>query len=202
MFREMIAECEANFGPPPRRYSLWDRLTYLWLVRPEWIYQEPVDDLETLFLNRWKLWRDGRVVWGHFVQANSQLFMPGKENNPAELVYSLDAPDLGLEELSEIASALFSLKRTTPDDPQEKAIADHLTNEYTRVFGLPVPPAFSPPARCMVSTTYVVRKHLPGPDHCLRKTLLRVVVLPTPPHVVLPLPSRYWPKSVREWWRS
>lgn len=202
MLREMIAECAANFGPPPRRFSLWDRLTYLRVVRPEWIYHEPIDDLETLFLNLAKLRQDGRVVWGHFVQANSKLFAPGKENNPAELVYSLDAPDLGLEKLSGIASDLFALKGTTPDDPQQKAIADHLTNEYTRVFGLPVPVAISPHARCLVSTTYVVRKHLPGPDHCLRKTLLPLIALPAPPHVVLPLPSRYWPKSLLEWWRS
>ncbi len=202
MFREMIAECAANFGPPPRRISLWDRLTYWRVPRPEWIYREPIDDLETLFLKLAELRRDGRVVWGHFVQANSLLFSPGDWDCPAEVVYSHDHPDIGLEELNDIASKLFALKGSIPTDPLMKAIADHLTNEMTRVFGLQVPPAFSPHARCLMTTTYVVRKHLPGPDHCLRKPLLPILALPDPPHVVLPLPSRYWPKSVREWWRS
>jgi hypothetical protein len=196
----MIAECAARFGPAPRRFGLWDRLTYLWLVRPEWIYREPIDDLETLFLNRWKLWRNGTVVWGHIVQANNQLFTPGKSDNPAEVVYSLADPDIGLEELSDIASGLYAMKGTTPSDPAHRAIADHLTNEYTRVFGLPVPADISRRRQCLVSTTYVVRKHLPPPGRCLRGTLLPLVVLPTPPHVALPLPSRYWPKSLVEWW--
>lgn len=200
MHREMIADCAKNFGPAPRRFGLWDRLTYLRVVRPEWIYQEPIDDLETLFLNLSKLKQNGRVVWGHVVQANSQLFSPGQWDCPGEVVYSLDDPDIGLEELSDIASRLYALKGTKPDDPQRRAIADHLTNEMTRVFGLPVPAALSPNRRCLVSTTYVVRKHLPKPGHCLRGSLLPLIVHPTPPHVALPLPSRYWPKPLVEWW--
>ena len=51
MFQEMISQCAANFGAPPRRVSLWDRLTYLRVPRPDWLYQSPDDALETLFLN-------------------------------------------------------------------------------------------------------------------------------------------------------
>ena len=51
MFDEIIAKCVENFGESPRAFSLWDRLTYWRVVRPEWLYQNPNDELETLFLN-------------------------------------------------------------------------------------------------------------------------------------------------------
>lgn len=201
MFREMIAECANNFGTAPRSISLWDNLTYWRVVRPEWLYQNPNDQLETLFLNLSKLKRNGQVVWGHFIQANNQLFSPGKWDCPGEVVYSLHDPDIGLEELSEIAAGLGALKHTEPADPERLVIADYLTNEWTRVYGLPVPTSISPKFRCQISTTYVVRKHLPKPDRCLQQRFLPMIVHPTT-HVALPLPSRYWPKALIEWWTN
>jgi hypothetical protein len=196
----MIAECANNFGAAPRSISLWYSLTYWRVVRPEWLYQTPNDELETIFLNLSKLKRKGQVVWGHIIQANSLLFSPGQWDCPAEVVYSLHDPDISLEELSEIAGELYALKSTEPAEPERRVIADYLTNEMVRVYGLPVPASISPKLRCQISTTYVVRKHLPKPDRCLRQHFLPMIVHPTPPHIALPLPSRYWPKALVEWW--
>lgn len=197
----MIVEFANNFGATPRKFSLWDGLTYLRVARPEWLYQNPNDELETLFLTLSKLKRNGQVVWGHIVQANSQLFSPGRWDCPAEVVYSLHDPDTGLEELSEIAGELYGMKGTEPDDPVLQVIADYLTNEMTRVYGLAVPASICQRYRCQITTTYVVRKHLPKPDRCLRRRFLPLVVHPTT-HVALPLPSRYWPKALIEWWAN
>ncbi len=201
MFQECLSQCATNFGMSPRDISLWDRLTYWRVVRPDWLYQRPDDELETLFLNLNQLRRNGKVVWGHFIQANSLLYAPGSSNCPAEVVFSLDDSNpIHPEELHEVARTLGSLKHTTPYDPDLASIADYLTSEWTRVYGKPVPRSISPQHPCQISTIYIVRKHLPVQGRFLQKPILPIVVNPTTPHVALALPSRYWPVAFTEWW--
>jgi len=201
VFREVIAQCAENFGKSPRQFSFWDRLTYWRVVRPEWLYQSPNDELETLFLNLRKLRQNGKVVWGHFIQANNLLYSPGGGDCPAEVVYSLDDSNpISPEELGGVAGALASLKHTKPTDPDLASVADYLTNEWMRVYGKPVPQSISPRHSCQISTIYIVRKHLPKPGQCLRQPLIPIIVHPAAPHVALALPSRYWPEPLIEWW--
>lgn len=201
MFAEALSRCAANFGDAPRRFSLWDRLTYWRVVRPEWLYQSPDDELETIFLNLRKLRRDGRVVWGHFIQANNLLYSPGGGDCPAEVVYSLDDGNpISPDELGGVAAGLGALKHTTPADPELASVADYLTSEWTRVYGKPVPRSVSPRRQCLISTIYIVRKHLPKPGRFLRQPFLPIIVHPTTPHVALALPSKYWPESLLKWW--
>ncbi len=201
MFREAIAQCAENFGESPRHFSLWDRLTYWRVVRPDWLYQSPNDELETLFLNLRMLRRNGKVVWGHFIQANSLLHSPGNIDCVAEVVYSLDdANPIDPDELGAVAGALASLKHTKPADPDAAFIADYLTSEWVRIYGKPVPSAISPRRWCQISTIYVVRKHLPTSGRYLRQTFLPIIVNPTAPQVALVLPSRYWPAKLVDWW--
>lgn len=201
MFQAMISQCVENFGEPPRRFPLWDRLTYLRVGRPAWLKQNSDDRLENLFRNLSKLKRDGKVVWAHIIQANGLLFSPGQDDCPAEVVYSLDdSKSIAARVLGGIASSLYSLKETKPDDAKLAFIAHYLTDERTRVFGIPVPPVISPGLSCMISSTYIVRKHLPKPRQWLGSRLLPLIVYPAIPHVALPLPSRYWPQEMIEWW--
>ena len=203
MFPAALSQCARNFGESPRESSLWERLTYWRVVRPDWLYQDPHDALETLFLNLRTLRRDGRVVWGYFIQANRLLYSPGGDDCPAEVVYSLDDSNpICPEELDEVAGELASLKHTMPADPELASIADYLTDERTRVYGKPVPRAISPRYSCQISTIYIVRKHLPKPGRFLRQPLLPIIVHPSAPQVALALPSRYWPASLVEWWSS
>jgi hypothetical protein len=202
VFQEAIEQCAENFGPIPRRISLWDRLTYWRVARPDWLKQNPNDKLETLFLNLGMLRREGIVVWGHIIQANNLLFSPGPFDCPGEVVYSLDGTNpVDPDELGSIASALFSLKHTKPSDPDLASVANYLTNQMIRVLGKPVPRAISPGLACRISTVYVVRKHLPAPAHSLERSLLPIIVHPKPPHIALVLPSRYWPRALVKWWQ-
>lgn len=201
MFQEGIARCAEKLGPSPRQFWWWDRI-YWRFARPIWLVEDPDDQLETLFQNLDNLRRDGKVVWGHIIQANGILYAPGDDNCPGEVVYSLDdANPLDAKELASIAARLFSLKNTKPDNPELAAIADYLTNERIRVFGKPVPAMVSPRMRYLISTVFFVRKHLPEPARSLRQSLLPILVHPVPPHVALVLPCRYWPQSLIDWWR-
>jgi hypothetical protein len=200
-FSKVLEQCQENFSAAPRHLSWWQRLTYLRVPRPNWLYQDPDDKLETLFLNLGQLFRNGRVVWGHIVQANMHMFKPGTFDCPGELVYSLDAGDpITADELTRIAKSLQSLKGTQPNNPEFASIADYLTDEMIRVHGKPVPKAISSRYACFISTTYFVRKHLPKPGQFLRAPLLPIIVSPTEPHVALTLPSKFWPKSYLDWW--
>ena len=196
---DLITECARNLGTAPRDFSLWDRLTYLHVAKPLWLRTDPADGLTILFRHMPRLFREGTVVWGHIIQANQLMFQEGKDNCPGELVYTLaDAREVEPEYLQQVARELYSLKGTEPDDQQLAPIAEYLTDELIRVFGLAVPPVVSPGIRCRISTTFFVRKHLPGQRLCT--PLLPIVVNPRDPHVAMPLPERFWPEELAEWW--
>jgi len=164
-----------------------------------WLWLSPGDKMATLFRNTNPLFRDGVVVWGHVIQANQLMFQPGSENCPGEVVYSLaESHQVDPDTLAQVARDLFSLKGTHPNHPELNPIANYLTDEMIRVFGLPVPKVISPTLPCQISTTMFFRKHLPRQRLC--SSLLPLVVNPSPPFVALPLPERYWPPELLAWW--
>jgi hypothetical protein len=162
---DLLRQAIEAFGQSPRTFSLWDRLTYLHIPKPGWMKYSPRDDLRKVFKLKRALLAEGEIVWGMIVQANMKMFKPGAVNSPCDVVYSLaDRDRVNPGHLQPIARKLFSLKGTQQSNPALAAIANHLTNERTRAFGLPVPPAISPAARCHMSSTLLVRKHPPGPQ--------------------------------------
>ena len=196
---EVLHKCRANFGQSPRQFSFWDRFTYLNIPKPSWLRANPADDLMTLFTGLQTLYSGGIVVWGHTIQANRQLFEPGNNDHPGELVYSIDNQrDIDPAWLQEVAYALYQLKGTAPVDPAFQSIARYLANELVRVFGLPVPESISPFMRCRISTTLFVRKHLPMRRLCA--PFLPIIVSRQKPWIALPLPERYWPQQLVDWW--
>lgn len=196
---EFINDFAMNIGMAPRRFSLWDRLTYLRIRRPAWLRTYPYDDLMTLFDELDSLFREGTVVWGHIIQANANLFQRGDKDHPGEVVFSLsDSREASPENLRQVAWSVGSLRGTTHADRSLTAIGKYLENERIRVFGVPVPRAVSPDVDCHISTTYFVRKHLPRGRLC--SPLLPLIVHPEEPHIALPLPAKYWPESFVQWW--
>lgn len=195
----MIDECIDNFGPAPRRLSLWDRLTYFRIPKPDWLIDDPSDRINILFQNLPGLFTNGSVVWGHIVQANRLMFEPGVHSCPGELVYSLADPRrVTPEALHQVATRLYELKGSATQDPELAPIANYLTDEHIRVFGLRVPKKISTYLSCRISTTFFVRKHLPQRRIC--RLLMPIVINPESPRVAMPLPARYWPKPLVEWW--
>ena len=196
---DLLSECTENFGVAPRHISLWDRLTYLRIAKPHWLREDPSDKMLTYFENFSEVFTEGVVVWGHVIQANRILFEDGPDNAPGEVVYSLhDSAQATPEHLRRVAYSLGLLKHTEPENPELAPIAEYLTNQRIRVFGLRVPIKISRRVRCRISTTYFVRKHLPNRRLC--SPLLPLVVNPRAPFVAVILPERYWPEEFAEWW--
>lgn len=196
--------CRERFGPAPRRFGWYDRTTYLHVFRPAWC---KTDDLRVYFENRERLLREGIIVWGHVVQANEKLFRRepdeiwGGHNLPGEVVYC-DDPDreISVYDLGNVAHALFALKGKPQDDREKQFLSDHLANELTRVFGVPIPEVLSPEFPCRLSTTYFERDHLPG--NCLRRNYFPLLIASAEPRAVMVLPSRYWPASLVALWET
>ncbi|MEM1212608.1 MAG: hypothetical protein AAGI68_09965 [Planctomycetota bacterium] len=195
---DLLYACRERFGRAPRRFSLMERLSYLWLHRPEWIQHYSGDGLINVFRHADEVFRNGTVVWGMFVQANSLLMQPGSDDLPADLLYSLEDDDVLPVELQDVGRAIFQLKGQTPSDPELRPLTAHMTGEMSRVLGMTVPSSISGPLRCRLSTTHVARKHLP--DGQIRLPCLPIVVNPCSPFVALPLPARFWPEAMLEMW--
>jgi hypothetical protein len=194
-----IDECAARFGIAPRAFSFWDRNVYLRVPKPSLLSEHPADELHTIFQGAPRLFTNGVVVWGHIIQANHLMFQDGNDDCPGELVYSLeDRQSVDPEYLQTVSTKLGALKGSKPESPGLAEIADYLTKEYVRVFGLLAPPEVSPRFRCRISTTFFVRKHLPRRRIC--GPLLPVVVHPKEPYIAMPLPQKYWPKELVDWW--
>lgn len=188
-----------NFGTAPRQLSLWDRLTYFRVPKPQWLRNKTDDKLAVLFRHMAELFTEGTVVWGHVIQANALMFDHGEFDCPGEVVYSLaDSKKAVPKILEPIAHQIFALKGTEPNNPELAPIAEYLTDEMIRVLGLPVPSVICPKMRCLISTTFFVRKHLPERRLC--SPVLPLIVNPFEPHVAMPLPGKYWPAEFIEWW--
>lgn len=195
----MLNESRQRFGNAPRAFSddekAYLRVKFSFLTR----LLSSADKLCQPLAAQESVFRDGVIVWGHLIQANNQLFQPGKRDLPGEMVYALNSPNITPEELGQVAAGLGSLKGTRPASPALAPIANYLTDEYIRVFGLPVPPAISAKP-CMISTVYFVRHHLP--NWMLSDGLMPLVVSPRTPHFAFVLPALYWPEMLLQHWQA
>lgn len=163
--------------------------SYLGIPAPEWMAQDP---LQKSFSRYPDLWFGGKVVWGQIVQVNTALFSTGEEDSPGDVVFD-PTGSLSQEELAEVAGKLYALKGTTPTDAALRSVADHLTNEYARAFGRPVPKSISPHP-LLVSTVLFHRNHLPGRK--ITQPYFPVLINDKFPGVVMALPSRWWPHEL------
>ena len=197
---DLLAKAQANFGQAPRTISNADLQGYLNVPSPQWLLQQPDDKMHVFFDHLSSVFNDGKIVWGHVIQANSSLFEAGPNDAPGELVYSLQDRDDCHKILPLVARNLFSLKGTSPANPELAPIANYLTDQYIRVYGLPVPPCINPRLDCNISTAMFIRKHLPNNKLC--RNLLPIVVREDTPMVAVPLPVRYWPDELVNWWTT
>ncbi|MEO1269955.1 MAG: hypothetical protein AAFX99_17855, partial [Myxococcota bacterium] len=148
-----IKECRTRFGASPR--MTWADRRHL--RPPRWMRNSP-DALEVLYRMLERLWSEGVVVWGQIVQVNSNLFEPGSSDLPGELIFcSSPEREVDLERLGQAAEELMAFKGTKPHDEALRRLADHLTLEYTRAFGMKLPETFGVGPGVVLSSTVFVR---------------------------------------------
>jgi hypothetical protein len=161
----------------------------LGVVAPDWFAQDP--DLQRWFDALPTLWREGRVVWCHLVQANSLLFRPGDQNCPGEVLYD-PSGRVDPQRFAEAATAMFRLKGLRLRNPWLAFFAEALTHERTRTSGVELPASLG--ARGLQTATLLFfRGHLPG--GVISGHRMPILVSDKVPGAVMVLPSRYWPAN-------
>jgi len=189
--RQLIEECRANFGSAPRAFS-WSTRMYHNTTMPQWCQADP---LRGIYRDRNKILQHGRIVWGHIVQANMNLFylLPG--DAPATAIYSLDSRfDEDPQPLKEIAKKIYELKGKTQDNSSLVNISNFITNEMARPSKEVVPSVLAGDTQYLLTTIMVMRKHMPF--GFLSARLLPLVVAPGQSEWSFVLPARYWPTAL------
>jgi hypothetical protein len=193
-----IEECRRLFGPAPRRFK-WLEKRYLEPRVPIWMYLAPKDALWNIMAERPRLLREGRVVWGCLVQANTHLFEPGRADLPAGVVFSEeDYFDENLDELQSIAENAYRLKNDPQVEGSLAKFAGNISDELSRPLRLQVPPELCDNHAVYMSVIIVWRKHLPGAvltDRCFP-----LIVHPELQTTII-LPERFWPAPLLAAWR-
>ena len=196
-----LQHCQDNIGAAPRQFSMWQRMTLLRVPKPRWLQHNPEDQLNAYFRDLPRLFTHGRIAWGAVIMANRVLFEAGRENSPAAVVFCPSGTeDVSPKYLSYLARMLYSLAGTEPVDKELIQLAQGLSDEMSRQYGLPVPMKFSPIAECFVSTTLIVRNHLP--NGVLSGSCLPFLVNDQTPSTVTVLPSFFWPEWLAEQWEA
>jgi hypothetical protein len=191
----ILGECRSNFGDPPRSLSLGQKLRFR--IYPSVRERLSYDPLLRIYEDQHKLRDRGRVVWGHLVQANSQLFGPGRTNCPANVIYEPAAPnDSSYATLEPIAHYIFALKGKRHDDEDLDECARWVTNERIRIVNARIPAQLSRGRVVLFSTLVIHRRHFPA--GYLSCSFFPLVINPAETPSVMILPSEYWPVGVAE----
>lgn len=167
------------------------QLAYLQIIPPSWM-QIPDHDAYLKQINHLShLYKEGRVVMAHIVQANRLLFSDDNACScPAEIVYDISGKAT-IDELALTAHQLFQLKHTTPDDPELQKYAEHLSNEHTQLFSH-VPKVIT--NKDLVTTTmFIWRPHLP--NGVLSYGYFPILISDTHQGVATVLPAQFWQNS-------
>jgi hypothetical protein len=194
---QMIRNTRLRFGEPPRQFPKNEQ-SYLNLTAPSWCSAK-TDALYEVYRHREMLLREGRVVWGHLIQANSLIFEPGPDDVPGACAY---CPDYhthdDLSRLAEIAGNLFKLREKSTT-AEEKAFGAILAGEKERFFQRPVPKTLTKGSPVFASCLMINRKHLPA--GVLSNSYFPILVHPDT-QAILIVPARYWDPELFNHWMS
>jgi Fe-S cluster assembly iron-binding protein IscA len=186
-----LDQCRTAWGKPSFR-NLWG----LTLRSPE--YQLRGIE-EPLFSSYLPLGKHGQIVWASFAQVNSGMLQPGEEDLPGVTVYSPDSYyDQHPEELREISLACFELKGTVPKDPQLRAVAERLTDEYDSTPRIELPEELSAGRRVFMGSTVFQRKRVP--KGYLQGHVLPLVIAPEHSQFNMVPALSIWPQVWKEDW--
>lgn len=142
---------------------------------------------------------EGKVVWGHIIQANQLLFDPeAKENCPAAALYSLDPYyDGNLEELEVIAGSLFDIKGKSTSKNLQK-FSDMLADETTIQMKLKIPHELTGGRDVFYTSIMVHRNQLPFPF--LATSAFPLLVHESKTKSTMILPVKYWSDDMIGYW--
>jgi hypothetical protein len=197
VMRKLLQEVRAALGPAPRVMEEND-LAALIPCPPPWFPKK--DRLAEVYRQLDLLLLDGEVVWSSLIQANNNLFKPEPHDHPALAIHAADRSfDDRPADLQTIARRLFHLKNTTPEDRDERRVADMITDEMERGMGWAVPRSLTDGEEVLATTFMVFRSHLPG--RRLHSGWFPLLIHAETPAIMI-VPSTYWPRELTRRWSA
>jgi Fe-S cluster assembly iron-binding protein IscA len=144
------------------------------------------------------LWLKGRVVWSALIQANYQLFAPGTEILPGEVVSSFDPYfDANPDALIRTAENVSALKGTEPEDQQLRLVANRITDTLYRSLAERLPDALTESRDVRRFTVMIYQLHLP--HAFVNGRLIPIIVSEGCCHAKI-LPHWYWSNELIDLW--
>jgi hypothetical protein len=191
--RDIINACRKNHKSKFKSLFHYSRNT---IHAPFWIYRNN-DPLVMQYQNQKLLFKEGRVVWCAFIQANELLFRPGQFDHPLCIVYGQGTEyDNHPEMLTEIASTLFSQKNREQYDKELKEFGRIITDEKERNFNLIIPQQYTQGIKTYYTSLMAARKHLQ--KKILRRKIFPLLIAPEKTQAVMMLPYYYWPRALQK----
>ncbi len=168
---------------------------YLQMMIPSWMTK---DDALIEQLNQLShLYLEGRVVWGCVIQANKMLLSENEQwSCPADIVYDPTGMT-SLDELGSVASKLYALKNTTPEDPVLAEYAENITGERARVMGRDLPDVITE-LPLKTSVIFIWRPHLP--NGVLQRFF--PILISDKTNATTVLPAIFWHKEIYQNWMN
>jgi hypothetical protein len=151
------------------------------------------------------LLREGRVVWGVLAQDNDELFKPGVNDLPAEIVYSTDG-SISPDNLAPMASSLAQHRKpvlSQDNDTLKKldALIKGAFKQSIPAWSVSLP--YDVPEHLLstqrIASLWVVRNHLPY--GYLASSVLPLLVSDRYPGQVMIVPATAWPPALLALWK-
>lgn len=198
-YNEILKSIEDKIGKEPRKFNVWDKLTWYKQDKPEWDWED--DEIKNSVENWDKVFTDGKLSWGHIIQVNQLMFEKSKSNCPGEvLVWHEYSKPFNPDSFELVAEKLFEIKGYSEylDETDEKEFAEYLENQLLRAYGTKVPQRISDGLDLRVSTVFFQRRHIP--NGIITNSLFPVLYLDESLMVVTMVPYNFWPKEFLNKW--
>jgi|GEM_PF-4479367 len=139
-----------------------------------------------------KLYQGGRLVWACIVQAHNDLYIDGKSDRLAEIIFDPQGL-LSPQQLNAVANKIMSYKGCRPVDARLSFLADVITDEGAGILGLKIPYRLSSDDLC-TSVLVLTRKHLPGGR--LFSSYFPILIRDDLPGIATALPAYFWTAAI------
>jgi len=196
---EILKAIDKKLGPRPRSFNFIDKITWFKQDKPEWDWEN--DEIKHNVENWEKVFREGKLSWGHVVQVNTLMFEKSSANCPGEIIVWCEKESLfDLDAFKLVAEKLYELKGYSDylDDTKEKEFAEYLENQSIRAHGIKVPTTISEGLNIRVCTVFFQRRHIP--NGVITNSLFPILYLDSKPMVATIVPYQFWPKTLLIEW--
>ena len=197
----MLDQIEKKMGgPAPRKFGFLDWWANYRPNKPDWDWKN--DPEIKLMIDSWKnIFKNGKLGWACTVQANRNMYEKGDTNCPGNiLIWTDEEKPADLHKMAHLAHNLYDIKGDSEliDDPEIKAFAYSLENEYGRQMRLDLPQRITDGDAITMTTIYYQRRCLP--NGILSYPFYPVAYLPGEQIICAMIPCEFWPDELIEAW--